>query len=211
MFSTVVQLIPGTWQQNPIPEFVELDCLDDSEPLQRELETWGHQCYIHWIADHNVAVCTPQTWSNTSDHFYIYASRFGSATSGRYFVPKSAEDVPDHLFHMRQLHAFGHLKGVIRHHEDIDALRTIVLFEEVHGSLEASATSQKSPALWPAPQPQGSHQCMLDLSVLRTQAPACLLSLGVNEDDLRHFLGVNTEHFTLLLKVWNCLGNLPSS
>ena len=189
VLSTVVQLIPGTWQQQPIPEFIEIESLGDSESLQRELETWGHQCLIHWIAEHNAAVCTPQSWSNNSDQFYVYASRFGSATSGRYFVPKSVEDVPDYLFHMRQLHALGHLKAVIRHLEHIDALRTIVLFEEVHGSIEVLTTSQKSPALWPTPQPQGLHQSMLDLSALRTQTPGCLLSLGVGEDDLRHLFG----------------------
>ena len=48
--SVAVQIVPGTWHQDFVPDYIEVASPGDPAQIQRELACWGHICHLHWPA-----------------------------------------------------------------------------------------------------------------------------------------------------------------
>eukprot|EP00435_Cladocopium_sp_Y103_P030815 s10_g7.t1 len=188
--SKVVRLTAAGEFSVPLPDYVEVPILAEENAIRQELQCWGHDCHVILLKHRDQAFCFPHTWNPQPDLWHVFFENEDFTDSQGCFAHTMSHS-PTELDLMILLYSLGYEKAVIVHTEWTRPGIWIVRFCNAVGTLAAKPSKLRINKPWPLPQPQITPSPVF--VPVPDSHPACLLNLGVTQNDLCKFFSSTTD------------------
>ena len=174
----IVTLISGGPDFQELPPFIEIIGAWNATTVERELQSWGHQCHALPFGSHDKVLCLSKDYAPDDWFHYMYANKDITDSAGTFI--HSSKVALDTKAHMRFLCSVGYPKAVVREIQPQKLGFALVSFEVSVGVVDFQTPVTKLQKPWPLPHTTPvSSQTSIDLlqENISSARGSCLLTL----------------------------------